>query len=115
MDFNKYFKPKPPKGRMHITRLFLKNGKTINSILERQRLDPDVFENSYIKVCDFNEVFYIKEISSAITQRERVTINRIENLDEIANMKKNWEDYKAGKMELGEGDLVEPKYKLQRN
>ena len=77
---------------MHLTTIILKDGRKFASPIEKIKFDSEVFENSYIKLFDYRDIFYIKDIQSAITGMERVSINRTEDVDEIKRMKKYWKN-----------------------
>jgi len=94
---------------MHLTKIILKDKTSISSPIERIRFDKDVFKNSYIKLFDNNPV-YIKDMRSAITIGERISIKKIEDVNEIKRMKKYWDLYKKG--EVTELPSVEEKYKI---
>ena len=98
---------------MHLTNIIKKDGNNLTSPLEKIRFDPDTFGNSYIKLFDY-EPIYIRDILSAITEKERTGINKIEDADEIKHMRKIWQDYKKGKLLLSEDRFVEEKYKIKR-
>ena len=96
---------------MHLTEIVLKDGRKFEGIIERQRFDPDIFENAYIKLD--GQILYIKNISSAITKADRISSTKTGNIDEIEQMRKLWWQYKGGEV-LGIG-LVEEKYRLPSN
>ena len=93
---------------MHLTEIVLKDGRKFEGIIERQRFDPNIFEHAYIKLD--GQILYIKNISSAITQADRISSTKTGDIDEIKKMRKLWEQYKKGEV-LGIG-LVEEKYRL---
>ncbi len=93
---------------MHLTEIVLKDGRKFEGIIERQRFDPDIFEHAYIKLD--GQVLYIKNISSAITQADRISSTETGNVDEIEKMREVWEQYK--RREVRGIGLVEEKYRL---
>jgi len=93
---------------MHLTEIVLKDGRKFEGIIERQRFDPDIFEHAYIKLD--GQVLYIKNISSAITQADRISSTETGNVDEIKKMREVWEQYK--RREVRGIGLVEEKYRL---
>ena len=100
---------------MHLTKIILKkNGKKFKGPIDKIGFDSDVFEYSYIKLFTYPTLFYICDIASAITERERVSISRIEDIDEIERMRKIWMHYKKGDLKLIESDFVKEKYRLKK-
>jgi hypothetical protein len=83
---------------MHLTRIVLKDGKKFSSSIEKIRFDNNIFEDSYIKLFDYKEKFYIKDIKSAVTEKDRISINKIRGVDEIERMRKLWNRYKKGEI-----------------
>ncbi len=94
---------------MHLTEIILKDGRKFEGFIDEQRLDPDIFEHSYIKLLDDN-LFYIKDIISATTKKDRVSSTKIGDVDEIENMRKFWKEYMEGKVDGI--PLVEEEYRL---
>ena len=93
---------------MHLTEIVLKDGKKFEGIIEKQRFDPDIFEHAYIKLDE--QILYIKNIFSAITQADRISSAKTGDIDEIEKMRKLWEQYERGDV-MGIS-LVEEKYRL---
>ena len=93
---------------MHLTEIILKDGRRFEGIIDKQRLDPDVFDHSYIKLNE--NLFYIKDITSATTKEDRISSTEISDVDEIESMRELWEEYKKGR---AHGiPLVEEEHKL---
>lgn len=75
--------------------------------IERVRIDPDIFEYSYIKL--FNHpISYICEMQAAVTKGDRTSVDNVGDIDEIKRMRKIWDEYKLGKVKCS-GLFVEPK------
>lgn len=73
---------------MHLTHIVLKDGREFSSPIQEIKLDKENFENSYIKLFDYDEKFYVKDMQSAITEKDRISINKIGDVDEIKRMRK---------------------------
>lgn len=97
---------------MHLTTIILKDNRVFSSPIEKVRFDPDVFEYSYIKLFGYNDVFYFKDIESAVTENERDSKSYTGNVDEIKAMREKWE--LCRKSELEKIPLVEDKYRLPK-
>ena len=82
---------------MHLTKIVLKDGRKFADVMPKIGYDPNVFENSYIELS--GNRFYVRDIASAITENERVSKTKIGDIDEIEEMRKQWEEYKSGKDE----------------
>jgi len=97
---------------MHLTDIVLKDGRSLRGVIMHQRFDPVVFEHSYLEIYDGEgyAMLYLKDIVSAVTRGERISIHRIGDLDELARLRNLWEQFSAG--QLRGLSLVEPEYRL---
>lgn len=75
---------------MHLTTIILKNGRKFCSPIKEIKIDNKNFENSYIILFDYNKKFYVRGIQGALTEKDRSSTNKIEDIDEIERMKKLW-------------------------
>ena len=83
---------------MHLTTIILKDGRIFSSPIEKIQYDLEIFEKSYIKLFDYPDMLYIKDMQSAVTEKERVSVNKIEDADEIKKMREYWEKCKSGEI-----------------
>lgn len=103
---------------VRLTEIILKDGRSFKGYLHRQRFDPDIFEHSYIKLMQYDTMqydtlFYIKDIESAITEGERISVTEIAAPhDLVESMRRDWKGGKEGKMEIPLFLMVEEEYRL---
>jgi len=106
---------------MHNTIIILKEPKregnlvklVFSSPIERAKLDPNKFEHSYIKLVGYNPI-YIFQMLAAVTQEERISKTLEGDVDEIAAMRKTYDEYKTGRVILTEDFFVEPELRYSK-
>lgn len=98
---------------MHPTILKLKDGREFCSPIEKIRLDPNVFEHSYLTLFEYNEIFYFKDIESARTFTYTDGRNMKKTVDSMLDFKYWWEEEFVRKKVHG-FPTVEEEYKLSK-
>ena len=83
---------------MHLTEIILKDGRKFSAPIETIKFDPDIFEYSYIKLFNSEELFYIQDIKSAKTKKDRISCYKFGDVDEIKRMRNLWNKYKKGEI-----------------
>lgn len=75
---------------MHDTRVELKDGQVLIAPLWQLKLNLRDYEESTLQLMD-HEPVAIKDIKSAITKNQRISLLKIGDVDELERIRKLWE------------------------